>query len=541
MIGYVIGTYKITEKIGEGGMGAVFKGVDTMLDREVAIKMLRPEFSRQPLVVERFRSEAVTLAKLSHPNVGILHAFLRQGDEYFMVMEFVHGETLDSIIRRTGRLESDRAIKIFLQALDGIEHAHEHGIIHRDIKPANIMLTPKGLVKVMDFGIARLIGTSRMTTTGNLIGTIEYMSPEQIEGQEVDLRSDIYSLGILLYEMVTGAVPFRHTSEYGLMKMQIEDPPRSPRDLVPNISLSLEQTILRALMKKPPERFQSAAEFRQALLTAEGTTPAGFSQTDNIAIPSHGAEIRETRVAANYPSGGISSSAAPTASARRGWTIISIAFVAALVLLGFALVTLKNYFRDRDQQTRAEVSSSEAKNKPGEKASQAPPTAPPQQAKVDVSSSKDQTRNTNSEPIQPRPPTGGAGADAEAPKPDQPTERFVPATPATPQWEGGHYSGSCTNLTVQKSARLDLDLQTGPYGKVSGRLTITDDLTGSGPLAGRADGQSIQFTSVEINSGMKINWSGTIEGKTIKGSYTVAPLPERGIRVQTGVWQVSMK
>jgi serine/threonine protein kinase len=266
MIGNVVGNYKIIDKIGEGGMGAVFKGVDLMLEREVAIKMLRPELAQQPNVVERFRTEAVTLAKLNHPNVATLHSFFRQGDDFFMVMEFVRGETLDSLIRQRGALPCDRAVELFSMALEGIDHAHKMGIVHRDIKPANMMLTDTGSIKVMDFGIARVLGTDRLTRAGHLIGTAEYMSPEQVRGEETDARSDIYSLGILLYEMLTGRVPFNNTSEYELMRSQIEDAPTPPRTFAPQIPLGIEQAIMRSLAKKREARFQSASEFRASLL-----------------------------------------------------------------------------------------------------------------------------------------------------------------------------------------------------------------------------------------------------------------------------------
>src|SRR3954447_10150487 len=161
MIGDVLGSYKIVEKIGEGGMGAVYRGIDVMLEREVAIKMLRPELASQPQVVERFRSEAITLAKLNHPNIATLYNFMRQGDSFIMVLEFVRGVSLDTVIQQRGVIPADQAVPIFCQVLDGIQHAHEWGIIHRDIKPANMMLTEKGTLKVLDFGIARILGTAR--------------------------------------------------------------------------------------------------------------------------------------------------------------------------------------------------------------------------------------------------------------------------------------------------------------------------------------------------------------------------------------------
>ena len=276
MIGQIIGNYKIESKLGEGGMGAVYKGVDTMLDREVAIKALKPELASQTSVVERFRSEAVTLAKLNHPNVATLYTMFRQGEELYMVLEFVRGETLDTILQRRGALPAEEAIPVFCQVLDGIDHAHELGIVHRDIKPANMMLTEKGTLKVLDFGIARLLGSARMTRAGNIIGTLEYMAPEQVRGLETDGRSDLYALGMMLYEVLTGKLPFDTDNEFELMKAQTELTPAPPRTLNPNIPVSVEAAIMKAIEKDPNKRFQTGREFREVLLNA------GFGATGTI-------------------------------------------------------------------------------------------------------------------------------------------------------------------------------------------------------------------------------------------------------------------
>jgi serine/threonine protein kinase len=265
MIGKLVGGYKILEKVGEGGMGEVFRGLDEMLEREVAIKVLRPEFARRQDIVERFRTEAIALARLSHPNILMLYSFFRHEEQYFMVLEFVRGETLDKLIARRGAVSWRKAISLICQALDGLEHAHEWGVVHRDLKPANLILTSAGTLKVMDFGIARILEKARTTRTGQLFGTLEYMSPEQIQGWETDARSDLYSLGAVLYELLTGHPPFQSSSDYGLIRSQVEELPRSPCALMPQIPAALEAVVMRALAKLPQDRFPHAAGLRAVL------------------------------------------------------------------------------------------------------------------------------------------------------------------------------------------------------------------------------------------------------------------------------------
>lgn len=274
MLGRVVGSYQIDSLIGEGGMGAVYHGLDRMLEREVAIKVLRPELAHQPTVVERFRTEAVTLARLNHPNLATLYSFLREGDELFMVMEYVHGDPLDRLLAREGALPPARAAALLAQALDGIAHAHRQGIVHRDLKPGNIMVTPAGQVKVMDFGIARVLGAARQTRTGLVVGTFEYMAPEQIQGRELDGRADLYAAGIVLYELLTGRVPFQNDSDYALMRAQVEEKPMPPRQVAPGIPPAVEAVVLKALAKAPADRFETAEAFREALGAALAGAPS---------------------------------------------------------------------------------------------------------------------------------------------------------------------------------------------------------------------------------------------------------------------------
>lgn len=261
MVGQQIGEFRIIEKLGEGGMGVVYKAIDVRLDRAVAIKMLTAGLTDNPELVQRFQAEARAQANLNHTNLATLYAFLIDQGHAYMVMEFVEGETFDQIIRRNGPIGPNDAVPWFKQALLGIGAAHRVGIIHRDIKPSNLMLNRQGIVKVMDFGIAKAVGTRGMTRTGTQLGTLAYMSPEQIQNRTIDVRSDIYSLGITLYEMLSGHVPFEGESDFQMMQDHVNTPPPALTRYYPYAPKEFENVVAKALAKNPDDRFQTVEEF----------------------------------------------------------------------------------------------------------------------------------------------------------------------------------------------------------------------------------------------------------------------------------------
>ena len=271
MIGTTLGNYRIVDKIGEGGMGVVYKAVDVSLDRPVAVKALNSEYSHDPELLERFRAEGRAQANLSHPNIATLYTLVVQDGQAWMVMEYVEGESIEQMIGRRGLLPPDVAVPLFKQALLGIGYAHRSGIIHRDIKPTNLMVNRQGIVKVMDFGIAKVSGSHGLTRTGTRMGTLLYMSPEQVMAKPVDIRSDIYSLGVTLYEMLTASVPFGGDSDFQILSAHVNTPAPPPSRFYPYIPAHVEAAVLKALEKSPDARFQTVEEFGAAL---EGSSAA---------------------------------------------------------------------------------------------------------------------------------------------------------------------------------------------------------------------------------------------------------------------------
>lgn len=267
MIGSVVGNYRILEKLGGGGMGQVFRAEELLVGRAVAVKALRPELIQEPGMLERFQREAQTLSKLHHPNIVMLYSFFQEGGRYYMAMEYAPGQTLATLMRDQPKgMPWTRAVALTMEMLAALEYAHDKDVVHRDIKPANLMVQGQRALKVMDFGVARILGSSELTRAGTIVGTPKYMSPEQIkQSKSLDGRSDLYSVGLVLYEMLCGHVPFDEPSEYDLSRAQIEDPPPPLLQQLPNLPPMLENLVFKALRKAPQDRFESAWEFRQLL------------------------------------------------------------------------------------------------------------------------------------------------------------------------------------------------------------------------------------------------------------------------------------
>jgi serine/threonine protein kinase len=278
MIGRAISHYLILEQIGAGGMGVVYRAHDERLDRDVALKVLSPELADDQEFTDRFRREARTLSKLNHPNVATVHDFDTEAGTSFIVMEFIHGTSLLDKIRR-GPLSEKELFRLALQLLDGLCAAHAEGIIHRDLKPGNLRETLDGRLKILDFGLARTLNsdldvTQSIATTSGVVGTLPYMAPEQLRGEYADVRTDIYAIGVVLYELATGSRPFPETFDPRLTDSILHRIPLSAREINPQVSSELDSVVRMALEKEPHRRYGSAREMLNAMERIRGNASA---------------------------------------------------------------------------------------------------------------------------------------------------------------------------------------------------------------------------------------------------------------------------
>jgi serine/threonine-protein kinase len=299
----IAGRYELEELVGTGGMSSVYRAHDRLLERDVALKVLHQQYTADGDYVERFRREARSVAQLSHPNIVTVIDRGEQDGRQFIVFEYVDGENLKALVERTGPLPARQAVELTLEIARALGFAHEHGLVHRDVKPQNVLLNGDGRAKVTDFGIARSLDVhGGLTQTGTVLGTSDYIAPEQARGSRVDAQSDIYSLGAVLYELLTAEVPFQGDNFVAVAMRHINEPAPSVRERRPDVSPRLDAAIRRAMAKDPRERFRSMDELCEELSAAIGPESAGSGAETMVVAPLRRPSWRQRR-AARPPAG----------------------------------------------------------------------------------------------------------------------------------------------------------------------------------------------------------------------------------------------
>ena len=420
-IGQRVGEYEILALLGAGGMGQVYSARNIISGRVEAMKVLLPDFNSEAEVATRFTVEIRTLAGLDHPNIAQLRTAFEYENQLVMIMEFVEGTTLEKLPGPRPMLVGD-ALNYSTQVLAALAYAHSKGVTHRDIKPANIMITSHGLVKLMDFGIAKSNNDPQLTRPGTTVGSLYYMSPEQVRGGTVDARSDIYSFGVTLYQMLTGRRPFQGENAYNVLSAQLNEAPVPPTQLNPALPVGLSEIVLRAMAKPPEDRFQSAEEFRQALLKAQ----QGSQSTASMSIPAVAAVPPPVQPLPVPPMPPPLPAAAPQKSHRGLW--LGLGAAAAIVAIIAAATLLPHFFATQaSQKSAAPVTEAPAaspssgggiagatSNPPAE--SPAPPPKDPAPAKTEAA-----PIHQNPAPQTPAPPARSAySPDAGKPAPAAP-------------------------------------------------------------------------------------------------------------------------
>lgn len=447
------GRYDLAGRIGRGGMAQVYLATDRLLGRQVAIKVLDRAFADDAAFVERFKREAQAAAALNHPNVVPIYEWGTVDDTYYIVMGYVPGQNLKETLRQSGPLSEAEALRIGAQVAGALEIAHQRGIIHRDIKPHNILLDPDGQVVVTDFGIARAAGSSQLTASNVILGTAEYLAPEQAQRDRdnVDGRADLYSLGIVLYELLTGRTPFKGESMMAVAWQHVHEQPPVPRDLGIHLSPTTEQAILKAIEKDPDRRFQTAAEMRDALTEArsgprwipQASPPLAFSED-------HRSEPRPPE-----PRGGTS----------RGRTMI-IATLALLLIVGAGIGFLLTRSPDATGSPGTQAGNG-VENDPGSQgiASVSPSGTSGSTPKSTATASPQPAQSTAKPAATPKPSPSGGVVSTGAADPEAAVRRFY-------QLVGQHQFDQAAGLWS-----ANMRAQYPPAQNITGRFSDTSDMS----------------------------------------------------------------
>ncbi len=337
--------YQILEQLGKGGMAIVYRARDTMLERPVTVKVLREKYSRDPAFQERFRQEAKAAANLSHPNIVTVHDFGFDNGQLFIVMEYVPGTDLKALVQQHGRFTPEEAVPLLIQACAGIGYAHRAGLVHCDVKPQNMLVTPDMRLKVTDFGIARALSTIHPLEKSEVIwGSPQYFSPEQAAGAAPSPASDVYSLGVIMYELLTGSLPFQADTAALLARQHIETEPRPLSEILPDISPVLEQIQAKVLSKEPSQRYRTADQFGRVLLNFTGSISSPAIKMPPDTAP----------VVTNHQAAGPSAPAVPpvqpappvppAAFPQVDWVSVGLGLAALIAVLGLVPFWIWVYF-----------------------------------------------------------------------------------------------------------------------------------------------------------------------------------------------------
>ena len=342
--------YQLEESSGTGGMAVVYRARDLMLERYVAIKILRESFTDDPDFRERFRQEARSAANLSHPNIVTVHDFGLDRNRLFIIMEYVPGTHLKNVLQRRGRLPVNEALSLIVQACAGVGYAHRAGLVHCDIKPHNFLITPDNRIKVTDFGIARALASIEPEEKSDIVwGSPQYFSPEQASGNAPSPASDVYSLGVILYEMITGRLPFEADSAAELSRLHREAPPPSPGQFNPDISPTLEQILLKVLSKEPSARYRTADQFGRVLINFQRypqleSVIAGTATTKAISQSGKPQNTAQPHTPAASPTNQSAQNAGSALYAEEpievDWITIALAFAMDFLLLPALLIVV---------------------------------------------------------------------------------------------------------------------------------------------------------------------------------------------------------